>query len=116
MAQKERTPLYKGDELLEIIQLHFGHWHLARIKFMILFVLAVLKIGIQSLEQLAGAFDSKADKLSSLRRIHRFLNHYTIDYSLFSKCMIALMQLDKTAQVLALDRTEWQLGKVWVNV
>lgn len=116
MAQKERKPLYKGDQLLEILQVHFQDWHVARIKFMVLFVLAVVKIGIQSLEQLAGAFDSKAQKASSLRRINRFLTHFTIDYSLLSKSMIALMRLDKTAQILALDRTEWQLGKTWVNV
>lgn len=116
MAQKIRTPLYKGEELLEVLQVHFQLWHLARIKFMVLFILAVIKIGIQSLEQLAGAFDSKAQNQSSLRRIKRFLNEFGVDYTLFSKCLIALMQLDKTAQVLALDRTEWQVGKTWVNV
>ncbi|MCS6956164.1 MAG: hypothetical protein NZM44_07405 [Candidatus Calescibacterium sp.] len=78
MARYKGKPLDKGNELLSVLQNYLSGWHLARQKFVVLFVQAVLKIGVKSLLEIAGAFDSPAQRASSLRRIERFLNQFEL--------------------------------------
>lgn len=116
MAQYKGKPLDKGNELLSVLQKNLSGWHLSRQKFVVLFVLAVLKIGVKSLLEIAGAFDSQSQRSSSLRRIERFLNSYEYCISVFGHFMLRLMQLEEKGLYLLLDRTEWQFGRTWVSV
>jgi hypothetical protein len=116
MAQYQGKPLVKGNELLLVLQKHLSGWNLSRQKFVVLFVTALLKTGMKSLLEIAGAFDSEAKSSSSLRRIERFLGSFDFCISIFGKLMIALMGLRGQKVYLLLDRTEWQFGKQWVNV
>ncbi|MDW8297627.1 MAG: IS4 family transposase, partial [Raineya sp.] len=83
---------------------------------MVLFVQAVLKIGVKSLLELAGALDSSAQRASSLRRIERFLKYFEFGIHLFGRMMIKVLGIESEKVYLLLDRTEWSLGKRWVNV
>jgi hypothetical protein len=116
MAHTQGKALRKGNEMLAVLQKYLSDWHLARQKFVVLFVQSVLKIGVKSLLEIAGAFDSSAQRTSSLRRIERFLNGFEFSISLFGNFMLAMLHLRHQGLVLLLDRTEWQFGKTWVNI
>jgi hypothetical protein len=116
MTQYTGKPLIKGNELLVILQKYLPKWNLAHQKLVTLFVYAVLKIGLKSLLQIAGAFDSIAQASSSVRRIERFLNNFDFCISSFGNFMIGMMGFDKVTVTLLLDRTEWKYGQVWINI
>ena len=60
--------------LVPVLREHFeGKLNLARIKFISLFAIALTKVRAVSFENLARAFDTRAEESSSLRRIQRFL-------------------------------------------
>jgi len=67
----------KSNTLVSVLKVHFkGELNLARIKFISLFVIALTKVRTVSFENLARAFDTKAEESSSLRRIQRFIAGY----------------------------------------
>ena len=114
MASRYQT-LSKGNELLEILRPQLSTWQRARVKFVVLFVLAVIKVGLHSLTELAGAFDNKAQVSSVLRRIRRFLLDFGVDHSLVARLIVSLMDLGAEPWILSLDRTEWKFGKKSIN-
>ena len=59
--------------------------------------------------------DLNANKESKYRRLKRFLTEAKIDYAVFATLLIAILK-PKGKYILALDRTEWKYGKVWVNI
>lgn len=114
---KRIKPLAKGNELLEILQAELPSWHGARIKFVALFVLAVIKVGLVTLSKIAGAFDSKAKKASSLKRIVRFLTGFEVDHTVIARMLVCLIGLDKQKKwTLTLDRTDWEFGNTPINI
>lgn len=101
MAHYKGKPLLKGNELLSLIQNYLPDWNLSRLKLVVLFTHSVLKIGIKSLLEIAGAFDTEAQRESSLRRIERFLNTFDFCISAFGRLMIGVMGLgDKKITLL----------------
>lgn len=114
---KRIKPLSKGNELLEVLQAELPSWHGARIKFVALFVLAVIKVGLVTLSKIAGAFDSKAHKASSLKRTVRFLSDFDLEYSDIARLLVRLIGLDEQQKwTLTLDRTDWKFGSTPINI
>jgi len=114
---KRIKPLSKGTELLDVLQAELPSWHGARIKFVTLFVLAVLKVGDVMLLRIAGAFDSAAKVSSNLKRIERFLNDFELDYGTIARLLVKLVGLANQQQwVLTLDRTDWKFGRTPINI
>ncbi|WP_308550121.1 hypothetical protein [uncultured Parabacteroides sp.] len=69
----------KSNQLTHVLQLHLGKsMNLARIRFLSLMIFALYKVQSVSFEKLATAFDSKAKRESSLRRIQRFISKYSL--------------------------------------
>jgi len=90
-------------------------WNKARIKFLARFLLALLAAKTVNLQQLAVFFAGTAKIESNYKRIKRFLRFFTIDQAELAQMMVKLMKLVPPF-VITIDRTEWQLGKRWVNV
>jgi len=81
------------------------------IKFISQFVLAVLKVRSSNLSKIAVAFETGVEFLSTYRQIQRFLGNLKtveIDY-------LGLLKIKGKLKV-AIDRTEWKFGKVWINI
>ncbi len=81
------------------------------IKFISGFVLAVLKVRSSNLAKIAVAFETSVEFLSTYRQIQRFLSNLKtvkIDYP-------GLLKMSGKLKV-AIDRTEWKFGKVWINI
>jgi hypothetical protein len=81
------------------------------IKFISGFVLALLKVRSSNLSKIAVAFETSVEFLSTYRQIQRFLGNWRavkIDY-------LGLLKIEGKLKV-AIDRTEWKFGKVWINI
>ena len=81
------------------------------IKFISQFVLAVLKVRSSNLSKVAVAFQTSVEFLSTYRQIQRFLSNWrTVKID-----SLGLLKISGKLKV-AIDRTEWKFGKVWVNI
>ena len=87
----------------------------ARRNFLAKFVVALIQVKTVNLAEVAHAFAGRALPESSYKRIQRFLRSFELPYGAVA---LALVRQAGVAPpfVLTLDRTEWQLGSVWLNV
>ena len=87
----------------------------ARRNFLAKFVVALIRVKTVNLSEVAHAFAGHAQPESSYKRIQRFLRCFELPYA--SVALALVRQAGVSAPfVLTLDRTEWQLGSVWLNV
>lgn len=100
--------------LEEIFQEHFG-WNKARIKFLVLFIISLIKVSTVNLSKIALGFNAKAKDSSNYRRLQRFFSKFTIEFDCIAKLVIGLLP-QKEDLVLTMDRTNWKLGKTNINI
>ncbi len=104
--QKKQTPDALEKALKQRIQ---GSRH--AIKFIAGFVLALIQVRSSNLAKVAVAVETEVEVSSTYRQIQRFLSNageVKIDY-------LGLMKI-KGKVKLAIDRTEWKFGAVWINI
>jgi hypothetical protein len=90
-------------------------WNRARIKFLSNFLLALFAAKTVNLAQIAVFFSGRAKIESNYKRIKRFLRFFEIPEAELAGLIVRWMKL-KPPFVISIDRTEWRLGKSWVNV
>ncbi len=90
-------------------------WNRARIKFLAAFLLALFAAKTVNLSHIATFFVGRASPDSNYKRIKRFLRFFEISEREVGELVIRLMKLEPPF-VITIDRTEWQLGRTWVNV
>lgn len=106
----------KDSDLVSSLNTHFkGNLNLARIKFISLFVISLIKVRTVNFESLARGFDSKSEDSSSLRRIQRFISGYALDSDIIAKLIFSLLPT-KEKLTLSIDRTNWKFGKTDINI
>lgn len=106
----------KSNQLTRMLVLHLGKsMNLARIRFLSFMILALYKVQSVNFEKLATAFDSKAKRKSSLRRIQRFMASYHLHQEIVAKLIFALLP-HKPPYTLILDRTNWKSGPTEINI
>ena len=77
--------------------------------------MAIIQQNTANLARLANVLDLKAKPESKYKRLKRFLRAAPLDGVVFARLLVAILKpSDKYS--LALDRTEWKYGKVWVNI
>ena len=101
-------------ELKSALQPHLD-WHGARLSFLALFLLALLKVKTVNLTQLALGFEGKAQADSKYKRLQRFFESFEIDYTLMAKLVIRWMEIPQP-WVLSIDRTTWEFGTHCYNI
>lgn len=117
MAKAKYASSGKVTKLVTVLSSHLTEFHLARVQFIGLFVIAVIKVGLGGLIQIATAFERNVECSSSLRRIERFLNDYELDFQAITRLIVSLESIEDWKNiVLCLDRTNWKVGKKHVNV
>ena len=82
--------------------------------------LAIMLAGLANgrtvnLSHLASQFPGKALHASSYRRLQRFFQYVRLDGDVVAELIIRLLGL-KGSKLLALDRTNWKLGKTDINI
>lgn len=90
-------------------------WNRARIKFLAAFLLALFAAKTVNLANIAVFFAGNAKIESSYKRIKRFLRFFSIDEAELARFVVRLMKLEPPF-VITIDRTEWRLGKRWINI
>ena len=101
-------------QLYPILQAHFP-WHKARVTFLSAFLLALMKVTTVNLTKLANALNGKVKQKSNYRRIQRFFAEFTLPEDWATGLILHLLPV-KSDFILAMDRTQWSLGKVSINL
>ncbi len=90
-------------------------WNKARVTFLARFLVALIAIKTVCLTQIASVFPGEAVPASHYKRIQRFLRHFDLDAATVARLVVALAA-PEPPWVLALDRTNWKLGKTELNI
>lgn len=90
-------------------------WHGARLNFLALFIIALLRVKTVNLAELATGFRHHAQTDSNFKRLQRFFCGFELDYSLIAQAIVRIMDLPQP-WVLSTDRTEWSFGKTRFNI
>jgi hypothetical protein len=101
-------------ELKKALQPHLN-WHGARLSFLSLFLLALLKVKQVNLSELALGFGGMAQSESNYKRLQRFFGGFDLDYSVIARTIVNWMQIPQP-WVLSLDRTTWEFGTHCHNI
>lgn len=88
----------------------------AIIKLMTEFILALIKVRDVNLTSIAVAICSQSKVESEYRKLQRFFAKVKICYVCLAKLIIKLAKLENDKWVLVLDRTNWKLGKLDINI
>lgn len=106
----------KNTTLNSVLARHFkGEINQARIKLICLFITALCKVKTINYDRLASAFDTKAAKGSSYRRIQRFMSGFDLPMKIISGLIFSLLP-EKENLTLVLDRTNWKFGTKNINI
>jgi hypothetical protein len=100
-------------KLQEYLEEHFTESS-HRLEFMARFILSLIKVKTVNLTQIALAFNGQVKSASNYRRIQRFFEQFSFDKQAVTQWLIG--QLPRDPLVLCLDRTNWKLGKVDLNI
>ena len=100
--------------LRDTLRPHLG-WHRARLSFVSMFLIALLRTRTVNLSELATAFCGKVQIDSCYKRLQRFFREYDVDEITIAQTVVALLKIPQP-WVLSVDRTEWQLGKRVFNL
>ena len=98
--------------LADLLQSTFA-LHRARITCLAAIVIALFRVKTVNLAQLATACPGTADSDSHYRRLQRFFKHIQLQPAHMATFVLAF--LPDSPYTLALDRTQWVLGKVPIN-
>jgi hypothetical protein len=101
-------------ELKKALQPHLN-WHGARLSFLSLFLLALLKVKQVNLSELALGFGGMGQSASNYKRLQRFFCGFDLDYSLIARTVVNWIQIPQP-WVLSLDRTTWEFGTHCYNI
>ena len=100
--------------LLGFLQQHLP-WHKARLRFIALFTLALVKLTTLNLKKIALALNPEAQVDSNYRRIQRFLDCFRFKQEDFARLLLALIPQQERF-IVTMDRTNWQFGGRHINV
>jgi hypothetical protein len=90
-------------------------WHGARLNFLALFLIALIRVKTVNLVSLATGFRTSAKTNSNYKRLQRFFRKFDLDYPSVAKLIVALMKIPQP-WVFSIDRTEWSFGQTRFNI
>ena len=106
--------MFELNTLRAKLQPHLG-WHGARTLFVAAFIMALFRRKTVNLSELAVAFPGRAQPESHYKRQQRFFRGFELDYATIAKLVVAWMAIPEP-WVLAVDRTQWDVGNTPVNI
>jgi hypothetical protein len=102
-------------QLEKIFQGNYEFKNKWRAQFIALFITSLIKARSVNLSDIATVFANKSKTESNYRRIQRFFKDFTMHYITLGKMLISLMPKDRRF-IVAIDRTNWKLGKKDINI
>lgn len=92
------------------------NWNRARINFLAHFIIALVKVRTVNFSEIAVAFAGNAKQESKYKRIQRFFRAFPVDFLSISKLIVQMLPRRDSQWILTLDRTNWKLGKLNINI
>jgi hypothetical protein len=90
-------------------------WNKARVKLLARFLVALIGCRTVCLARLANALHGKAKVESHYKRLKRFVRQFDLSQPVLARLVLTLTRAAPPF-VLALDRTNWKLGKTEINI
>lgn len=90
-------------------------WNHARLCFLANFLLAMIRTRTSNLSEIAGGFSGKTQKASNYRRIQRFFQSFSIDFTWIAKLIAEIIKVPQPWDIV-LDRTNWDFGRIHINI
>jgi hypothetical protein len=103
------------NELASILNQHFS-WNKARMDCFVGMLIGLLKTRNINLVEMSTGFASDALQESRYRRIQRFLHGHFLSFDKVAWFVMSLFGFLDTPFYLAIDRTNWQWGKLNLNI
>lgn len=100
--------------LFDVLQAQFP-WHKARLCFAASFTLALIKVRSVTFGELALVLNPQTTTNANYRRIQRFFADFAVEGERFGRLMLALLP-HKEKLVVSVDRSNWQLGSLHINI
>lgn len=104
----------KNNELISFFNKNLG-WHKARIKFLSVLIITMIKLQTVNFVKLSQGFQSSAKLDSNLRRIQRFFAEYKLCFDSIFRLLFSFIPKDIPYK-LCLDRTNWKFGQSNINI
>jgi len=99
--------------LVEVLREHIDG-HKARLDFMACFLMALIQVRTVNLAPIAVGLKPLVEIGSNYRRCQRFLAEFSFEQEVIGRLILSLLPEGKLT--LCIDRTEWGLGKVSINL
>ncbi|MEM9276736.1 MAG: IS4 family transposase [Cyanobacteria bacterium P01_F01_bin.143] len=90
-------------------------WHGARLSFLALFLIALLRVKTVNLAEIATGFRTNNKTSSNYKRLQRFFRDFDLDYAVVARLIVTLMNIPQP-WILSTDRTEWSFGQTRFNI
>lgn len=90
-------------------------WHGARLSFLAMFLIALIRVRTVNWAELATGFCGYAHPDSHYKRLQRFFRHYDVHQSAIAQTIVRLLAIPEP-WILSVDRTEWQFGDTIFNI
>ena len=104
----------KSNELRSILKQELGG-NLARIKLLSFLISSILKVRNVNFKRLATGYHNGAKLSSKLRRIQRFFRQFEFSEPAYCRLLTKMLPVKEPYQ-LSLDRTNWKLGTLNINL
>ena len=101
--------------LKSVLKQHLS-WNEARLTFLSRFLVALLQVRTVCLCDIATAFSGKAQATSKYKRLQRFFRLFEMDFKEIAVFLSRLLPTTELKWVLAMDRTNWKIGKININI
>ena len=108
MSEPSRTALMRS------LSPHLG-LSKSRLETLAVFLIAVVQGRTVNLSHVASQFAGTACWASNYRRLQRFFQHVRLDQAIVARLIIGVLDLSRP-KCLALDRTNWKVGKKDINI
>lgn len=80
------------------------------------FILGLITLRDVNLTGIALVICGNSEVSSAYRRLQRFFAKVEICYECLAKLIVAIAKIDDTKWTLAMDRTNWKFGKLYINI
>ena len=98
----------------EMLQQHL-RWNAARVGFVSIFLIALIRVRTVNLAEIATGLSSEAKVGSRYKRLQRFFREFEVDYESIALMVVKVMKIPEP-WVISIDRTDWKFGKTVFNV
>ena len=87
----------------------------ARLKFIVLIIMALIKVQSVNFERLSQGFENDVKLSSNLRRIQRFFAEFDLNRDVIARLLFKILPFSGPYR-LTLDRTNWKFGQTNINI